>query len=77
MSVRMRSDWPNVTASEAERRTRAQAEFQAALRQQVEEKARLRAEEQQRWVPGGSCLGGAQLPRACQRSAMPAMLEIG
>jgi hypothetical protein len=49
----MRSDRVHVIASEAERRALAQAEFQQALRQQVEERAKLRAEEQQRWV--GRC----------------------
>jgi hypothetical protein len=49
----MRSDRAYVTASKADRRARAQAEFQQGLRQQVEERAKLRAEEQQRWV--GSC----------------------
>ena len=53
VTVRMRSDMAYVTASEADRRARAQAEFQQGLRQQVEERAKLRAEEQQRWV--GSC----------------------
>ncbi|KAL4448395.1 hypothetical protein ABPG75_005614 [Micractinium tetrahymenae] len=46
--MRLRSDRPYQTASEAERRARAQAEFQAALRAQMEEKTRLKAEEQRR-----------------------------
>lgn len=50
-SMRLRSDRPFQTASEAERRARAQADFQAALCAQVEERARLKAEERRRRVP--------------------------
>lgn len=46
--VHLRSDRPYQTASEAERRARAQADFKEALRQQVVEKTRLKAEELQR-----------------------------